>query len=78
MPKKTPKATSVAASAPERLPDLETERYPNPKWTVTREGELVMAMADPPANQDESYGPYWDVRKCGDNGGPPSNKVRAV
>jgi hypothetical protein len=60
------------------LGDLEMERYPNRKWTVTKDGELVMAMADPPANQDESYGPFWDVSKCGDNGGPPHNKVRAV
>ena len=78
MPKNKTKGTSVAASAPEKLPDLEIERYPNRLWTVTKAGELCMAMADPPANEDESYGPYWEVSKCGDHGGPPSNKVRAV
>ncbi len=78
MPKTKSKATSIAAPAPERLPDLDIERYPNKLWTVTKAGELCMAMADPPANEDESYGPYWEVSRCGDHGGPPSNKVRAV
>ena len=78
MPQNKKKASSVAASAPERLGDLEMERYPNKLWTVTKGGELVMAMAQPPADTDESYGVYWDVSKCGDNGGPPQNKVRAV
>ena len=78
MPKAKTKPTSVAASAPEKLPDLEIERYPNRLWTVTKAGELCMAMAQPPAHEDETYGPYWDVSKCGDHGGPPNNKVRAV
>ena len=40
--------------------------------------DITMAIADPPQGEDESFGPYWDVSKCGDNGGPPVNKVRAM
>ena len=78
MPKNKVKATSSSSSVQDKLPDLDIERYPKKLWTVTKAGELCMALADPPAHEDETYGPYWDVSRCGDHGGPPSNKVRAV
>ena len=78
MPKTKTKTTSSSASAAEPFADLEIDRYPDRLWTVTKAGEICMAVATPPAHQDESFGPYWEVSKCGDHGGPPANKVRAM
>ena len=52
------------------------EVYKNRLWTVTNAGELYMPTAIPAAGTDECFGPFWDVRQCGDRGGPPAAKVR--
>ena len=77
MPKPIPKKpTASKAGSVAVPPNFEIEVYRDNLWTVTNGGELFMPGSSPPAKQDLSYGQYWDVRQCGDAGGPPANKVR--
>ena len=76
MPKKQKKAAMPVASSSSSLPTYDIEVYTTRLWTVSKEGELMMPVASPPAGKDETYGPFWDVRPCGDRGGPPASKVR--
>jgi len=74
---KKPKGGVLPAGAadPAQQP-LEIELYHARLWTVSKEGELTMPLTSPPAGQCEAYGPFWEVRPCGDHGGPPAGKVR--
>ena len=76
MPKKQKKAALPVASSSSSLPTYDIEVYTTKLWTVTKEGDLMMPVASPPASHEESFGPFWDVRACGDHGGPPASKVR--
>ena len=70
--KPVPKDGSKAPS----LPNFDIETYTSRLWTVSKDGELSMPLSSPPAGKCETYGPFWDVRSCGDHGGPPASKVR--
>ena len=76
VPKKTKVAAPPPASSLVPQPNLDIEVYTTRLWTVSKDGELTMPVAEPPSGTDECFGPFWDVRPCGDRGGPPANKVR--
>ena len=70
--KAPPKDSSVAPSRA----DIDIEVFTSRLWTVSKDNEFSMSLASPPEGKCECYGPFWDVRACGDHGGPPANKVR--
>ena len=76
MPKNKQKAAASAASQLKSTPTLPIEVYSHRLWTVTQAGMVMMPVSTPPDAQDECFGSYWDVKPCGDRGGPPANQVR--
>ena len=76
MPWTKKKAVPPPASSLVPQANLDIEMYTTRLWTVSKNGELTMPLATPPEGTDECYGPFWDVRSCGDHGGPPAGKVR--
>ena len=78
MPKTKQPPASSSSSAKGQVAGPESEQYPHRLWTVTKTGDLMMPVATPPAGKDECFGPFWDVKACGDRGGKPANVVRDI
>ena len=75
MPKTKNNPASTAAPAAKKIALPECEQYGHRLWTVTKGGDLMMPVASPPAGKDECFGPFWDVKACGDRGGKQANTV---
>ena len=78
MPRTKNAPAASAAPAKGQVASPESEQYPHRLRTVTKTGDLMMPVATPPAGKDECFGPFWDVKACGDRGGKPAKVVRDI